>query len=155
MAAAASSARRSTRASLQPLSLAEEQAADTLSRLEQRDLTAALRLSLNDDWNSDEEKSGAGSDADMASSSSDEEEEQKAAAPAEEEAEWTSELHAIQPPLPRLRHPHQQPPSDDTPLQLLQRFLPPNLMEEFACADRWPSGPVQCWCEQRRRRAFA
>ena len=132
MAAAASSARRSTRASLQPLSLAEEQAADTLSRLEQRDLAAALRLSLNDDWNSDEEKSGAGSDADMASSSSDEEEEHKAAAPAEEEAEWTSELHAIQPPLPRLRHPHQQPPSDDTPLQLLQRFLPPNLMEEFA-----------------------
>jgi hypothetical protein len=68
MAAAASSARRSTRASLQPLSLAEEQAADTLSRLEQRDLAAALRLSLNDDWNSDEEKSGAGSDANMASS---------------------------------------------------------------------------------------
>ena len=132
MAAAASSARRSTRASLQPLSLAEEQAADTLSRLEQRDLAAALRLSLNDDWNSDEEKSGAGSDADMASSSSDEEEEHKAAAPAEEEAEWTSELHAIQPPLPRLRHERQPALDEDTPLLLLQRFLPSALMEEFA-----------------------
>ena len=121
MAAAASSARRSTRASLQPLSLAEEQAADTLSRLEQRDLAAALRLSLNDDWNSDEEKSGAGSDADMASSSSGEEEEHKVTAPAEEEAGWTSELHAMDVPLPRLRHPHQQSPSDDTPLRLLQR----------------------------------
>jgi hypothetical protein len=62
MAAAASSARSSTRASQQPLSFAEEQAAATLSLLEQRDLAAALRLSLNDDWNSDEEKSGADSD---------------------------------------------------------------------------------------------
>jgi hypothetical protein len=132
MAASASSARRSTRASQQPLSLAEEQAADVLSQLEQRDVAAALRLSLHDSWNSDEEKSGAGSDADAASSSSDEEEEKRPAAPAEEEAEWTDELHAIDVPLPRLRH-EQQPASDeDTPLQLLQRFLPPALMEEFA-----------------------
>jgi hypothetical protein len=132
MAAAAASTRRSARASQQPLSLAEEQAAAALSTLEQRDVAAALRLSLQDSWDSDEEKSGAGSDADMASSGSDEEEEHKAAAPAEEEAEWTSELHAIDVPLPRLRHERQPALDEDTPLQLLQRFLPPTLMEEFA-----------------------
>ena len=41
-------------------------------------------------------------------------------------------LHDIDVPLPRFRHQQQQPPSDDTPLQLLKRFLPPNLMDEFA-----------------------
>jgi len=118
--------------SLQPLSLAEEQAAFALSLLEQRDVAAALRLSLQDSWDSDEEKGGVGSDAEADSSSSDEEEEKQQAAPAEEEAEWTDKLHDIQLPLPRLRHEHQPPSLDDTPLQLLQRFLPPSLMEEFA-----------------------
>jgi len=132
MAAAASSARRSTRTSQQPLSLAEEQAAAALSLLEQRDLSAALQLSLRDTWDSDEEKSGAGSDAAADSSSSDEEEQREAAAQAEEEAEWTSDLHAINPPLPRLRHPPQRVAPDSTPLQLLQCFLPRSLMEEFA-----------------------
>ena len=89
MAAPASSARRSSRASQQPLSLAEEQAAHTLSRMEERDLAAALRLSLNDDWDSDEEKSGANDDADMASDGSDDEEEAAPPAPAEVEAEWS------------------------------------------------------------------
>ena len=54
------------------------------------------------------------------------------AAAVEETGDWTSNLHAIDLPLQRLRHSHQQPPSDETPLQLLQRFLPPSLMEEFA-----------------------
>ena len=86
MADSASAARRSTRTSQQPLSLAEEQAASALSLLEQRDIAAALRLSLHDSWDSDDE----------ADSSSIEEEEEKAvAAPAEEEAEWTSDLHDI------------------------------------------------------------
>jgi hypothetical protein len=48
MADAASAARRSTRASQQPLSLAEEQAASALSLLEQRDVAAALHLSLHE-----------------------------------------------------------------------------------------------------------
>ena len=68
MASAPSSARRSTRASQPPLSLAEEQAASTLSQLEQRDIATALRLSLHDSWDSDEERSGAGSDAEADSS---------------------------------------------------------------------------------------
>lgn len=132
MAAAASSARRSTRASQQPLSLAEEQAASALSLLEQRDVAAALRLSLQDSWDSDEEKSGAAGGAEAASSSSDEEEEKQAAAAVEEEAEWTNNLHDIAVPLPRLRHEHQRLPPDCSPFQLLQCFLPPSLMQEFA-----------------------
>src|SRR5665648_241815 len=132
MADAASACRRTTRASQQPLSLAEEQAAVTLSALEQRDVAAALRLSLQDSWDSDEEKSGAERDAEAESSSSEEEEEKQAAAPAEEEEEWTDNLHAVDVPLPRLRHERQPAPAEDTPLRLLQRFLPPALMEEFA-----------------------
>ena len=132
MDASASAARRSTRAAHQPLTLAEEQAAAALSQLEQRDVAAALRLSLQDSWESDDEQSDAGSDADMASSNSDEEEEKKTAAAEEKEGEWTSNLHAIAIPLPRLRHEQQPRPFEETPLQLLQRFLPPSLMEEFA-----------------------
>jgi hypothetical protein len=132
MAAAAAPARRSARASQPPLTFAEEQAAAALSQLEQRDAAAALRLSLHDSWDSDEEEGGAAADADAESSSSDEEEEQKAAAPEEKEGEWTSIVHDIELPLPRLRQERQPPPLDDTPLQLLQRFLPRSLMEEFA-----------------------
>lgn len=125
--------RSSTRVRQQPLTLADEQAASALSQLEQRDVAAALRLSLQSSWESDEEESGGGSDAGAGTSSSEEEEEKKEAAPAEEEAEWTSDLHAIDVPLPRLRHAHQRsPPADSSPLQLLQLFLPPSLMEEFA-----------------------
>jgi Transposase IS4 len=132
MATAASSARRSTRASQQPLSLAEEQAASALSLLEQRDVAAALRLSLQDSWDSDEDKSGAAGEAEAASSSSDEEEEKQAAAAVEEEAEWTDNLHDIAVPVPRLRHEHQRLPPDCSPFQLLQCFLSPSLMQEFA-----------------------
>jgi len=132
MADSASAARRSTRASQQPLSLADEQAASALSLLEQRDVAAALRLSLHDSWDSDEEKSGSESDAEAEGSSSDEEEEKGVAAPAEEEAEWTDNLHDIQLPLPRLRHEQQPLLPDCTPFQLLQCFLPRRLMQEFA-----------------------
>lgn len=132
MAAAGASARRSTRASQQPLSLADEQAASALSLLEQRDVAAALRLSLQDGWDSDEEKSGAGSEPEAVSSSSDEEEEKKGAAAEEKEGEWTSNLHAIVVPLPRLRHEERLLPPECTPFQLLQCFLPRSLMEEFA-----------------------
>lgn len=132
METSAASTRHSARTRQQPLSLAEEQAASALSQLEQRDVAAALRLSLQDSWDSDEEKSGSGSDAAAVSSSSDEEEEKKGGAPAEQKEEWTSVLHDIELPLPRLRHERQPLPLDETPLQLLQRFLPRSLMEEFA-----------------------
>ena len=63
MASSAPAARRSTRAAHQPVSLAEEQAAEALSALEQRDVAAALRLSLHSSWEDDEEKSDAEADA--------------------------------------------------------------------------------------------
>jgi hypothetical protein len=133
MAASAPAARRSARASQPPLTLTEEQAASALLQMEQRDVAAALRLSLHDSWDSDDEQSGAGRDADMESSSSDEEEEKEVAAAEEKEGEWTSNLHIIDLPLPRSRHPPRRlPPLDASPLQLLQLFLPPSLMEEFA-----------------------
>jgi hypothetical protein len=133
MDAAASAPRRSTRASQQPLSLAEEQAADVLSRLEERDVAAALRSSLASSWDSDEEQSDADAVEDAASSSSEEEEEKKEEALAEQKEDWSTELHDIAVPLPRLRRPPRRaPPVDATPLELLQLFLPPRLMYEFA-----------------------
>ena len=62
MAASSSSARRSTRTSQQPLSLAEEQANEALSTLELRDVAAALRLSLHNSWEDDEEESNTEAD---------------------------------------------------------------------------------------------
>ncbi len=126
------SPRSSPRTRQQPLTLAEEQAASALSQLEQRDVAAALRLSLQASWDSDEEASDAGSAAEADSSSSEEEEEKEAAAAAEEEREWTTNLHAIAVPLPRLRHVERRLPPDCTPFQLLQCFLPRSLMAEFA-----------------------
>jgi hypothetical protein len=132
MAAASSSTRRSTRSSQQPLSLAEEQATSALSLLEQRDVAAAMRLSLASSWEEDEEISEAEINLNADDTSEDEEEKQHAPVLAEQKEEWMSYLHDIDVPLPRFRHQQQQLPSDDTPLQLLQRFLPPNLMDEFA-----------------------
>jgi len=133
MAAAASAPRRSTRTSQQPLSLADEQAALELSRLEQRDVALAMSYSLAASWDSDEEQSDADAMEDAASSSDEEEEEKKDEAPAAEEGEWTSNVHDIAVPLPRLRRvQNRPPPANITPMQLLQYFLPPALMEEFA-----------------------
>ena len=132
MAAAASSARRSARTSQPPLPLAEEQAAAVLSQLEQRDIAAALRLSLHDSWNSDQEKSDAASEAEADSSSSEEEKENQPPAAAQHAEEWTSDVKNVEIPLPRLRPLQQAAPIADTPFTLLQRFLSPALMEEFA-----------------------
>ncbi len=132
MTSAASSARRSTRASHQPLSLAEEQANEALSALELRDVAAALRLSLRNSWEDEDEKSDAESDSPAQASSDEEEEKQHAPAPAEQQGEWASDLHAIAVPLPRLRHQQQRLPPNCTPFQLLQCFLPRPLMHEFA-----------------------
>ena len=101
--------------------------------MEQRDVAAALRSSLRGSWDSDQEHSDAEAEEEAASSSSEEEEEKKGAAPAEQEAEWTSMLHDIAVPLPHLRHQRQPPlPADASPFDLLQLFLPQQLMEEFA-----------------------
>jgi len=133
MASSAPAARRSTRAAHQPVSLAEEQAAEALSALEQRDVAAALRLSLHSSWEDDDEKSDAEADAQADDESDEQEEKQHAPAPAQQHEEWVSHLHAIDVPLPRFRRPRQQPhPADASPLDLLQLFLPSNLMEEFA-----------------------
>jgi hypothetical protein len=133
MAASASSARRSTRASQQPLSLAEEQAAEVLSQLEQRDVAAALRRSLAASWESDEEDDDAVAESDADAAEPDEEEEKGEQKADEQRDGWATELHDIDVPLPRLRHlENRPPPADATPLRVLQYFLPQQLMEEFA-----------------------
>ncbi len=144
MAAAASSGRRSARTSQQPLTYAEQQAASALSALEQRDVAAALRLSLQDSWDSDEEKSGADSAAAAVSSSSDEEKENQPPAAVEQEGEWTSNVQKVDIPLPRLRPVQQAAPAEQTPFTLLQRFLSPALMEEFAAHTN--AAAPQCIC---------
>jgi Transposase IS4 len=133
MAAAATPARRSARATRPPLTLAEEQALSALSHEEQRDVAAALRLSLASSWESDDDDSEAGGDSDAPASSDSENEEQPAAADMEVEEEWSSDPHAIELPPPRLRHEHAAARYEDaTALDLLQLFLPPSLMKEFA-----------------------
>jgi hypothetical protein len=130
---ASSSHRHSTRPSHPPLTLAEEQAAEALSQLEQRDLEAARRLSLTTWWEYDDEK--ALETALAAEESSDEEKEEERQTPAtmREEEEWTEKITAVDIPLPRLRTSHQPHSNEDlSPFQLLQLFLSPELMEEFA-----------------------
>jgi hypothetical protein len=133
MASSASSARRSTRASQQPLSLAEEQAASALSLLEQRDVAAALRLSLQSSWDSDDEEGDAVAEADAEAEEEEEEEKKEQRAIEEQQDGWSAQLHDIEVPLPRLRHlQNRPPPADASPFALLQLFLPQRLMEEFA-----------------------
>ena len=116
-----------------PLTLAEEQAASALSTLEQRDVAAALRLSLQTSWESDEESEEEVGESEEEAEQEQEEEKKEHAAAVDEKDGWSMQLHDIDVPLPRLRH-HQNraPPLDTTPLQLLQHFLPQHLMEEFA-----------------------
>lgn len=133
MTSSASSARHSTRESLPPLTLAEEQAASVLSSLEQRDVAAALRLSLANSWEAGDEDEEEIIEADHEAIEQ-EGEEKKEDYKADEEADgWFSQLHDIDIPLPRLRHLQNHPPSSGiTPMQLLQYFLPTQLMQEFA-----------------------
>lgn len=133
MATSSFATRHSTRAPPKHLSLAEEQAADVLSRLEQKDLTAALRSSLASSWENDEEDDDLVAEADEGEEEENEEEKREAAAPEEHKDGWSAELHDIEVPLPRLRHLQNRPPSaNSSPFQLLQYFLPHQLMEEFA-----------------------
>jgi hypothetical protein len=133
MATAASPLRRSTRASHQPLSLAEEQAAEVLSHLEERDVAVALRSSLASSWESDDEEAEAVAEADEEEEAEQEEEKKKESAADEQQDGWSAHLHDIDVPLPRLRHlQNRPPPANATVFTLLQLFLPQQLMEEFA-----------------------
>jgi hypothetical protein len=133
METSATSTRHSARTRQQPLSLADEQAADVLSRLERRDVAAALRSSLAASWESDEENSDDVAEADEEEEEEEEEEKEERPAAEEKQDGWSTQLHDIDVPLPRLRRlQNRPPPADTTPLQLLQYFLPQQLMEEFA-----------------------
>jgi hypothetical protein len=92
-----------------------------------------MSYSLAASWESDQEQSDADAEEEAAMSGSEEEEEKKEEASAEEEGEWTQNLRDIAVPLPRLRRqPRRAPPVDASPLELLQLFLPPRVMHEFA-----------------------
>ena len=104
MASSPVSARRSTRTSQQPLSLAEEQANEALSTLELRDVAAALRLSLHNSWEEEEEDEEAVVESDEEEEPQAEEEKEEQPLPEEDEDGWSRQLHDIEAPLPRLRH---------------------------------------------------
>jgi len=133
MASAASSTRHSTRASQQPVSLAEEQANEALSALELRDVAAALRLSLHNSWEEEEEDEEMLAEPDEEDEPLADEEKEEHPAAEEEDDGWSRQLHDIEVPPPRLRHlENRAPPANITPLQLFQHFIPQRLMEEFA-----------------------
>lgn len=133
MASSAESTRRSTRASQQPVSLAEEQANEALSALELRDVAAALRLSLHNSWEEEEEDEEMVAEPDEEDEPLSEEENKEHPVAEEEDDGWSRQLHDIDVPLPRLRHlQNRAPPANITPLQLFQYFIPLRLMEEFA-----------------------
>lgn len=133
MAASAASTRHSPRTRQQPLTLAEEQAASVLSRMEQRDVAAALRSSLASSWDSEDEDDEPVAEPDEEEDEAQKEEKEAAPAVHAEQGGWSMELHDIVIPLPRLRHlQNRPPPADATAFQLLQHFLPQQLMNEFA-----------------------
>jgi hypothetical protein len=133
MANSSSSFRHSTRATHPPRSFEEEQGLFVLSRLEQRDVAAALRLSLADSWNSGDEKDTPTEISDFESDNIEEQDDIKVPEPTEQKEEWTSNLHDIKVELPRLRVPHRkEPPDYASILDLLQLFLPPSLIQQFA-----------------------
>jgi len=133
MSSSSASARRSTRTSHPPITLADEQAASMLSRLEERDVDAALLCSLHDSWEDDGEMDAEMEEAEELGDELEEKKEEKQqAAVVERKEEWSTHLHAIHLDPPRLRSGHPQHiPLNSTPLQLLQLFLPSQLIEEF------------------------
>jgi hypothetical protein len=104
-----------------------------LSQLKQRDVAAALRSSLASSWESDEDDEEAVAEAEEEEEEEQQEEKKEQAALDEQKEGWPAQLHDIAVPLPCLRHlVNRPPPAAATPLQLLQYFLPQQLMEEFA-----------------------
>jgi hypothetical protein len=134
MSTSSSSAiRHSARSSHPPLTLAEEQAATTLSHLEQQDIDAAIRLSLSSSWEMEEDEEEQIVEEKEEVIEEEEEEKKEESKDDQQQGGWSASLHHIEVPLPRLRHLQNKPPSSNiTPFQLLQHFLPKQLMEEFS-----------------------
>jgi hypothetical protein len=133
MTTSSSSTRHSTRPSRQPESFQEEQGHSILSQLEQRDIAAALRLSLVNSWNSDDENDNFTGTIEFNPGSDEEQDDIKIPELTDQEEKWTSNLHNIKVELPRLRVPHKTKVSSHTSVfELLQLFLPKRLMQEFA-----------------------
>ena len=115
------------------MSLAEEQANEALSALELRDVAAALRLSLHNSWEEEEEDEEMVAEPDEEDEPLSEEENKEHPVAEEEDDGWSRQLYDTDVPLPRLRHlQNRAPPANITPLQLFQYFIPLRLMEEFA-----------------------
>jgi Transposase IS4 len=132
MSTSFSSSRHSIRSSQPPLTLAEEQANSLLSHLEQRDIDAALRLSLSSSWEEEDDEEEKIIEDEQDELEEEEEEKKESSNNEEEKDGWSTELHNIDIPLPRLRHlQNKPPPSNTTPFQILQYFLSQQLMEEF------------------------
>jgi hypothetical protein len=140
MTASSSSTRHSTRTSLPPLSLAEEQAASALSRWEERDVADALLSSLRDSWSDEEEESDAAEESEEEEEEGEEEEEEeeekKQAVPAVDEGGWSAAVCDFPSAAHYTRSGGSGRPlrvaADSTPFDLLQLFLPLRLVEEFA-----------------------
>ena len=125
-----SSHRHTTRERHQPLTLADEQASGAFSHLEQRDVAAAVRLSLMSSWQSDDEKVEEAVVSIEEASDEEKEEEYLTPAAMHVEEEWTDKITAVEVPLPRLRTSHQRHSNEDlSPFQLVQLFLSQELME--------------------------
>ena len=136
----ASAARRSTRTPQAPITLAEEQAAASLSRMEERDVAQALLSSLRDSWSDEDDGSDAAEESadedELEEPMQEEEEEKQQQTPAVDDDGWSSALHDVLPTDHYTRFGGQDRPlhvmENATPLALLQLFLPLRLMEEFA-----------------------
>lgn len=133
MTSSPSTIRHSTRVTQQPLTLAEEQAASILSQLEQQDIDTALRHSLSSSWDVEDDAEEEIREGKQDEVEEEEEEKKEEGTDEREQDGWSRELHDINVPLARLRHlQNKPPPPHATPMQLLQYFLPQQLMEEFA-----------------------
>ena len=129
MADSASAPRRSARASLQPLPLAEEQAADVLSRLEEADVRRSMARSMEESESEDDLDSDAASDDEGASDAAEEEEENAEPDP----AGWSRVKSAIAAPLfAGAAAPSRRAQRAASPLEFLQLFLPRALMQQHA-----------------------
>ena len=125
--------RRSLRSSLPPVSLQEEQANEALSRFEQRDVTAALSLSLQTQWEHDERNDEFVMQPDEDENEEEEEEKKEHSPPPNIDDGWTRQLRDIEIPIPRLRDvPNQSPPANLTPMHIFQYFISRDIMNEFA-----------------------
>lgn len=140
MSTSSSSARHSKRTSQPPVTLADEQAATMLSQLEERDVAVALLSSLRESW-SDEDQDEDDCKATIDEHDDESTEEQKEVEKNESGHDfdvkgWSALLHdfSLTPNHTRsggVGRPLQMPP-DSTPFDLLQLFLPVQLIEEFA-----------------------